>query len=162
MWPNKEAIPQFPRQIPAETETQHANIFQNRPLQCLFFPFFWREHSDLNWWAVTVSHPMFFSNFLPLIFSFNLDILFPSDFEKCLKVVGGRFCVFFCVRAKPLILAFGLKRNYTTINSGRFPSPPEPTVPSVCLQTCFPSGCDTCLFSRKEHAAGYSSRKSSC
>lgn len=37
MWPNKAAIPQFPRQIPAETETQRVNIFQKPPLQCLFF-----------------------------------------------------------------------------------------------------------------------------
>lgn len=104
----------------------------------------------------------FFFYLLPLIFSFHFGILYPSDLKSAQKLWVVVSCVFFCVRTKPVILDLGLKKNYTMINSDRFPSPPNPTVPSVCLQTCFPSGCDTCLFSRKEHAAGYSSIKNSC
>lgn len=48
MWSNKAAIPQFPRQIPAETETHRVNIFQKPPLQCLFFLCFFFFHFFLK------------------------------------------------------------------------------------------------------------------
>lgn len=112
-----------------------------------------------------MSHLNFF--FFELFFSSLVNcscvqLRFRKVLESCGWSCLASFFFFVCVCTKPVILGFGPKTNYTTISSGRLSSsPPDPTVPNVCLQTCFPSGCDTCLFSRKEHAAGYSSIKSS-